>query len=184
MDRERIDPEPISIIAAIIAAASLSVSAANYARTHLKPAPSRTRAEIIGLLAKLEDEGRHLRADLTTLRDIFAKAEYSNGRAIRVRNGAYLTPTDFLRYESVSDDVYRRLRELNKIGLKLEKQIGRSSALESRATTNYLGEAYEKLERLIDAKRLAEVDAWGELDKLLELVQKAIADVRQQLEAQ
>ena len=184
MDNRRIDPEPVSIIAAILAAASLSVAAANYAKTHLKPAPSRIRSEIIGLLAKLEDEGRHLRADLATLKDIFSKAEYANSHAIRVRNGAYLTPADFLRYEAVSDDVYRRLRELNKIGLKLEKQVSRSAGLEARATTNYLGAAYEKLEGLLDAKRLAEVDAWSELDQLLELVQKAVAEIRQQLEAQ
>jgi hypothetical protein len=181
MDRERIDPEPVSIIAAIIAAASLSVAAANYAKTHLKPAPSRVRAGIVDLLAKLEDEVRQLRADLAALREIFATAEYANDRAIRVRNGAYLTPANFLRYQAVSDDVYRRLRQLNKIGLKLEKQVGRSSTLTTQATTNLLGKAYEKLERLLDAKRLAEADAWSELDQLLELVQKAIAEVRQQL---
>lgn len=184
MDRNRVDPEPITIITALLAAASLSVAAANYAKTHLKPAPSRVRAEILGLLAKLEDEGRHLRADVATLRDIFEKAEYSDSRAIRVRNGAYLTPSNFLRYEAVSDDVYRRLRDLNRIGIRLEKQVGRNSELQSGATTNYLGEAYERLERLIDAKRLAEVDAWSELDKLLELVEKAVAEVRRQLAAE
>ncbi len=184
MDRQRIDPEPISIIAALLSGASLVVSAANYAKTHLKAAPSRVRSEIIGLLAKLEDEVRHLRADLDTLKDIFAKASYSHDRAIRVRNGAYLTPSDFLRYEAVSDDVYRRLRDLNKIGLKVERQVARSPDLDTRMTTNYLGEAYDRLERLIDARRLAEVDAWSELDHLLDLVQKAVSEVRQQLGTQ
>ena len=176
-----IDPEPISIIAALLAAASLSVAAANYAKTHLKPAPSHVRSEILKLLTGLEDEVRHLRDHLATLRDLFSKAEYTHSRAIRVGNGAYLAPASFLRYEEVSDDVYRRLRDLNRIALQLERRIDRSSQFEAGASTSYLGDAYAKLERLIDARRLAEIDAWQELDELLQLVEKAVAEVRQQL---
>ena len=180
--QRRIDPEPITIYMAVVATIAASIAAANYARTHLKPAPSEMRWEILDTLTELEDESRYLLADLGVLRDIFEKAEFPTGRALRLRNGVYLTPADFRRYENLSDSMYRRLRTLNKIGLSLEKRVARYGDVEAGPSTNMLGEAYYKLEKLLDARDMSIDGAWRELQSLTELVLRAVSEIRRQLQ--
>ena len=184
MNERRVDPEPFTIFLAIMAGISGTIAAANYARTHLKPAQSRVRANILELLAKVEDQSRDLRANVGTLRDIFSGAAFSHGGSIRVGNNAYLTPANYLRYKSVSESVYRQLQEINRLANKLEEQTSRHSDLETRATTNLLGEAYTRLDRLVSASHLSAEESWQELEALTNLVEKAISELRRQLAAE
>jgi hypothetical protein len=167
---------------AVVATVAASIAAANYARTHLKPAPSEIRSEILETLTDLEDESRYLLADLGVLKDIFENADFPNGSVMRLRSGAYLSWADFRRYENLSDGIYRRLRSLNKIGLSLEKRVSRYGDIEAGPSTNMLGEAYSRLERLINAKDLSVDRAWSELQTLTELVLRAISEIRKQLQ--
>ena len=91
----RVDPEPITIFLAVMAGISGTIAAANYVRTHLKPAQSRVRANILELLAQVEDQTRELRAHVGMLREIFAGATFSQGGSIRVGTSAYLTPANY-----------------------------------------------------------------------------------------
>jgi hypothetical protein len=181
-DERRVDPEPITIYLAILATVSASIAAANYARTHLKPAPSKVRGEILAALTALEDETRYLLADLGVLKDIFEKAKYPSGRTIQLRNGAYLTGQDFERYERLVDSMYRRLRVLNRIGLDLEKAVAKYGEVESGPSTNLLGEAYRRLEELLYSRNLSVERAWNQLEELTVLILRAVSSIREQLQ--
>jgi hypothetical protein len=183
VNERRVDPEPITIFLAIMAGVSGTIAAANYVRTHhLKPVQSSVRAKILELLAKLEDQSRELRGNVGTLRDIFSSSTFSQGGSIRVGNGAYLTPANYSRYKAVSENVYRQLQDVNRITNKLEEQTSRHADLETRATSNMLGDAYGRLDRLIAARDLSSEQGWGELDALIALVERAISELRRQLE--
>ena len=182
-NQRRIDPEPITIYMAIVATIAASIAAANYARTHLKPAQSEVRSDILNTLSDLEDQSRYLLADLGVLRDIFENGEFRRERTLRLGNGVYLTPADFKRYENLSDSIYKRLRTLNKIGLALEKRVAKYGGVEAGPSTNMLGEAYYKLEKLLDGRNLSVDSAWRELQSLNELVLRAVSEIRRQLQA-
>jgi hypothetical protein len=99
----RIDPEPIAIFMAIMAAFSASVAAVNYVKTHHRPLPTKVRAELIWLLTDLDDHTKDLRADLSKIEDIFRNASFQLERTIRFGNSVHLTENDFFRYQRVSD---------------------------------------------------------------------------------
>lgn len=182
MRNRRIDPEPITIYLAVVATISASITAANYARTHLKPPPSKIRGAILEALTALEDETRYLLADLGVLRDIFRNARYPSGRTIRLRNGADLTAADFHRYQRVVDGMYRRLRTLNAVGLDLEQLVARYGDIDAGQSTNLLGEAYDTLERLLQERNLSIEKAWDKLEELTAMILRAVARIREQLQ--
>lgn len=183
MSERRIDPEPITIFLAVLSTVSATVASANYVRTHLKPEPSRVRGEIAELISRLEDEIRYLKIDVQILRNIFDQAEFPDGARMRFRNGAWLSLADFKRYEGVSENIYRRMKLVGNLGGKLEKQTSRYAGLETRVSTNYLGEAYSELDRLLDSRDLYVSEAWERVERLAALTERALSEVRRQIAA-
>lgn len=181
MTVRRIDPEPITIYLAIAATFSATVAAANYVKTHYKPLPSAVRVNVSRSLVELEDHVKRLRADLSILRDIFSKAEFQDGRGIRLGNGAYLTSAEFSRYMKVSKGVMRRLAEVNEVTLKMERETTRLSSPPQQGVTNVLGAAYEELERLLQSRNLSVDDAWEQMESIANSLEAAIRDIRKQL---
>jgi hypothetical protein len=177
----RLDPEPITIYLAAMATLSLGIAAANYAKTHFKPLPSQVRRTVISLLTEVEDHAKYLQTDLRVLQDIFAKAHFSGGRTIRLGNGALLNAEEFSRYETVADKLLRRLRDLNKTCLKLERQAARLDSLELGGTAKRLGEAHERFEKLLASRDLSVDRAWAELRAIAQALEGAISDLRKQL---
>jgi hypothetical protein len=105
------------------------------------------------------------------------------GRVPFVSDPVFFSPRDFRRYEAVSDSIYRKLKDLNRLGLQVEKQMSRHPDVDHGAVPNYLGGAYSRLDKLIEARDLSVDEAWRELELLLELTERAICDVRRQLDA-
>ncbi|MBT3015758.1 MAG: hypothetical protein KME63_08450 [Candidatus Thiodiazotropha sp. (ex Clathrolucina costata)] len=181
MTIRRIDPEPITIYLAIAATFTATVAAANYVKTHHRPLPTAIRRKLAGSLAELEDHVVRLRADLDILEDIFSKAEFPNGTGIRLGNGAYLTPEDFNRYMKVSSGVIRRLSEVNKLTLKMEKDASRLDYLEEGPVTNMLGQAQERLDELLNSRDLSIESAWEQLRYIADNLDSAIRELRNQI---
>lgn len=181
MTIRRIDPEPITIYLAIAATFTATVAAANYVKTHHRPLPTAIRRKLAGSLAELEDHVVRLRADLDILQDIFSKAEFPNGTRIRLGNGAYLTPEDFNRYMKVSGGVIRRLSEVNKLTLKMEKDASRLDYIEEGTVTNMLGQAQERLDKLLSSTDLSIESAWEQLRYIADNLDNAIRDLRIQI---
>jgi hypothetical protein len=181
MNVRRIDPEPITIYLAIVATFTASVAAANYIKTHYKPLPSAVRAGVSKSLAELEDHVKHLRADLSILKDIFAKAMFPNGRGIRLGNGAYLTADEFSRYMKTSDSVIRRLGDVNKLTLKMEREATKLPNPQDLGITNVLGSAYEELDSLLNSRDLSIDSAWERLRSIADNLETAIDELRKQL---
>ena len=179
----RIDPEPVTIYLAIVATFTASVAAVNYIKTHHKPLPSTVRANVSQSLAELEDHTKHLRADLSIIQDIFSKAKFPNGRTIRLGNGAYLTAAEFSRYMGTSDAVLRRLRDVHKLALKMEREATRLTALQAGPITNILGETYESLDDLMNNRNLTVDNAWEKLRAIADGLEHAIRELRRQLDS-
>lgn len=179
----RIDPEPITIYLAIVATFTASVAAVNYIKTHQKPLPSQMRESVSHALTELEDHTKHLRADLSIIQDIFSKASFPNGRTIRLGNGALLTAAEFSRYMGTSDAVLRRLRDVHKVAMKMEREVSRLTYVQAGQVTNLLGDTYGRLNDLINSRDLSVDHAWEQLRAVADGLEQAIRELRKQLEA-
>lgn len=177
----RIDPEPITIFTAFMAAFSALVSALNYVKTHYRPLPTKVRANLMSLLADLDDHTKHLRADLSIIEDIFRNASFQHERTLRLGNSAHLTENDFYRYEKASDNVFRTLRTVHNISLKIERMATRFDGLEMATTTNTLGEIYTKLDQLLQYRELTLQKAWEDLRSIAQGLEQVIYELRNQL---
>jgi hypothetical protein len=166
---------------AIAATYAASVATANYIKTHYGALPTRVRAKLVASLTELGDHIKRLRADVRIIADIFRKAKFPKQRTIRLGNGAELTDSEFRRYQRTSDSVIRRLRAVHKLCLKMEREATKLEALDLDSTTNALGEAYTKLERLLESRNLTSEKAWADLDAIAEALEQAIKDLRRRL---
>lgn len=181
MSERRIDPEPITIYLAIVATFTASVSAANYIKTHYKTLPAVAHKNISRSLAELEDHVRYLRADVEIIRNIFSRAQFPNGRAIRLGSGAHLTEAEFGRFMKTSQSVIRRLADVQELALKMERETTKMPGLQQLPFTNALGAAYEQLESLLSSRDLSVNSAWEQMQSIAESVEKAIRELRRQL---
>lgn len=180
----RIDPEPITIYMAIAATYAASVATVNYLKTHYAALPTQIRAKLVTSLTKLEGHAKGLREDVRVIEGIFKNAKFSAGRKIRLGNGAYLTPKEFSRYERSSDNVIRRLRQVQKLCLKMERDAGKLKTLHTGLITNALGDTYRRLRRLLESRDLTFEKAWKELEAIANGLEKAIEEFRKQLESE
>lgn len=180
----RLDPDPFSIFAAIVATYAASVATVNFVKSHYRPLPTQVRAKLVFSLTELDDHTKRLRADVTIIEDIFRRAEFPTGRTIRLGNGAFLTQSEFSRYEEASDNVIRRLREIHKLSLRIEREATKFDALQMAPTTNVLGDVYSKLDRLLEARDLTLDKGWEELRAIAESLERVIAELRKQLGGQ
>ncbi|ARO86658.1 hypothetical protein EBAPG3_002065 [Nitrosospira lacus] len=177
----RIDPEPVVIFMAFMGTIGAMVGAVNYVKTHYKPLPSQVREKLVRSLRELDDHIKHLRADLANIEEIFLNARFPRDRTIRLGNGAYLTPIEFARYEKVSDKIFCRIREVQKLSLKIEREATKLDALNMAPTTNVLGQVYERQTKLMEARNLTLEEAWGELHGIAQGLECAIEELEKQL---
>lgn len=181
MVNRRIDPDPITIYMAIVATCAAAVGTVNLMKSHYKPLPTKVRAKLKVSLTTLGDHAKQLRADLSIIEEIFRDARFPIERTIRFGSGAYVTVYEFARYEKVSKGVFRRLGEVHKLSLKMERDAMKLSELKMGQTTNVLGEVYENLDRLMESRNLSPEEAWHSLRTIAEGLEKAIVDLTKQL---
>ena len=168
---------------ALVATYGAAVATVNLAKTHYKPLPTRVRAKLKALLTQLGDHAKHLRADLTSIEEIFRSAHFPKENTIRLGNGAYLMPDEFARYRRVSDNVLRRLRDVHRLSIQIEKVAAKSDTLQIKATTNVLGKVYEDLDQLLESRNLSFEEAWLALRQISDGLEQAIADMNSQLDS-
>lgn len=178
----KVDPEPITIFMAIMATYAASVASLNYVKSHHKPLPSRTRYRVLSDVNKISALIHEIRLDLSTVREIFASAEFVQERTIKLGNGALLSYEDFSLYQRVSANVFQNLARTHKLCLDLEKHALRHDGLDMSRPTNELGAAYELFEYLWQNKNLAVEEAWEHLEQFAELIQASCNGVRRQLQ--
>ena len=179
----RIDPEPVTIFAAIVATYAATVATINYIKSHHKPLPSVVRAKLLKQLTELDDHAKKLRAEVAIVEDIFKNAKYASAKSIRLGNGAQLTASDFSRYMEVSDSIIGRFREVNKLTLQMEREATKATSLQLGPTVNVLGDVYSKLEHLLEARNLSQERAWTDLRAISDGLDSAITELRKQLSA-
>src|ERR1700675_1323375 len=118
--QHRLDPEPLSILAAITGVVGAGISAVNYWRSHHKPLPNKTRARLVTSLDKLAAELRYLSSDVESLETTFKRATFPGDRSLRLGNGALVTMDEFRRYEQLADRVFGRLKRIHKLALQVQ----------------------------------------------------------------
>ncbi len=177
----RIDPEPITIFAAIVSTYAATVATVNYIKSHYRPLPSAIRARVLRNMAVLNDHLKGHRADMEIIVDILNNATYFGEDTIRLGNGAHLEPGDFSRYLKASDSILRRFRAVHKLGLQTERAASQASSLELGPTTNVLGDLYARMDALQQARDLTPERARRDLRSVADGLEIVIADLRSQL---
>jgi hypothetical protein len=180
MDK-RLDPEPLTIIAAIAGVTSACISAANYWKTHHKPSACWLRKKLVGHLDKLAAEVRYLRTDVDELEGIFQRASFPQGPKLRLGNGAMVTLTEFKRYERLTDATLGRLRKMHKLALKVQGVAFSLPYGDKAAQANSTGNALERADGLLRSRNLSVPEAWTELRGIIDDLERMIRQLNADL---
>lgn len=181
VEERKVDPEPITIIAAVAGIVSASIATANFLKTHFKELPSVTRRKLIAELDQVAEDLGHLEVDVSLIEEIFLKAEYPNGRGVRFGNGALVSSSDFARYQRLSDSVLLRLRSLNKHTLRIEGLVRTLSGLIKATPTNQIGDALGSLQSIFQAQDMSVERAWKMIRFVIKQLREMIASIRSDL---
>jgi hypothetical protein len=177
----RLDPEPLSIIAAIAGVTGACISATNYWRTHHKPSLLKVRVKLIGFLDKLDAEVRYLRTDVEEIAGIFQHASFPDGTTLRLGNGAMVTLAEFRRYERLTDVTLGRLRKMHKLALKVQGLAFAIPYVEKAGQVNSTGDALERADNLLRSRNLSVAGAWIELRRIVDELEQMIRQLNSEL---
>jgi len=177
----KLDPEPITIIAAIAGVVSATVSATNYWRTHHKSLPHRIRAKLIVALDSLSAELRLLRKDVAQIKAIFQKAEFPSGRLLKLGNGAMVTYDQFRRYEALTDLTLGRLKKIHRLALRVEGLAFGLPHIDKAGPVNATGDALARADALLRSKDLSVDSAWVELQGIIDDLEHMIKQLKSDL---
>ncbi len=177
----RLDPEPLTIIAAIAGVTGACISATNYWRTHHKPSVLKVRRKLIGFLDKLDGEVRYLRTDVDELASIFQRASFPEGPRLKLGNGAMVTLAEFKRYERLADVTLGRLRKMHKLALKVQGLAFTIPYVDKAKQINATGDAIERADNLLRSKNLSVGEAWEELRRIVDDLEQMIRQLNSEL---
>ena len=178
----RADPEPLTIVAAIAGVVGASISAVNYWSTHHGPLPNKVRTRLISRIEKLSTESRYLRSDVDAIEGIFKGAQFATGRTLRFGNGALLTTDEFHRYEHLADQVFGRLKRIQKIALKVQGLAFDLEYIDKKLQVNQTGDAMVRANALIQTRDYSVDKAWTELRILVVDLEKIISQLNKDLD--
>lgn len=165
--QHRLDPEPLSILAAITGVVGAGISAVNYWRSHHEPLPNRTRARLVSRLDKLAAELRYLSSDVESLETTFKRATFPGDRSLRLGNGALVSMDEFRRYEQLADRVFGRLKRIHKSALQVQGLAFDLPFVDKGVQANATGEALFKADALLRSRNYSVDEAWRELRGLI-----------------
>jgi hypothetical protein len=176
----RVDPDPFTLISTV---AGVLGAAFGGAALWWRPQqlPHRILLRARKTLAVLESEVRYLRTDLEAVEEIFLRSEFPHGRTLRLGNGALMTLEDFDRFSGLSDQIFRRLRKVNTLTLKLERQTVDLQWFEHQLPARRIGNAYEALEELFSSRNLAVENGWQLLRNVIENLEELCVNAQAQL---
>jgi hypothetical protein len=175
--QQRLDPEPLSILAAITGVVGAGISAVNYWRSHHKPLPNKTRARLVSRLDKLAAELRYLSSDVESLETTFKRATFPGDRSLRLGNGALVTMDEFRRYEQLADRVFGRLKRIHKLALQVQGLAFDLPFVDKKLQVNATGEALSRAEALLRSRNYLVDEAWRELRALIAELESMIGQL-------
>jgi hypothetical protein len=179
--QHRLDPEPLSILAAITGVVGAGISAVNYWRSHHKPLANRTRARLVSRLDKLAAELRYLSSDVESLETTFKRATFPGDRSLRLGNGALVTMDEFRRYEQLADRVFGRLKRIHKLALKVQGLAFDLPFVDKGLQANATGEALSRADALLRSRNYSVDEAWRELRGLIAELESMIGQLNTDL---
>lgn len=143
--------------------------------------PHAIRAKVRKLLLRLEDEVRYLRADLEVIQSLFQRSDIPQGRALRLGNGALMNIEDFERYVRLSDQMFDRLKRINRTTLGLERMAARLPWVEQREPAQLVDDAIQALERILSSRNLTVEQGWNDLRVVILRLEDLSRNVQGQL---
>jgi hypothetical protein len=179
--QRQLDPEPLSILAAITGVVGAGISAVNYWRSHHKPLPNRTRARLVSRLDKLAAELRYLSSDVESLETTFKRATFPGDRSLRLGNGALVTMDEFRRYEQLADRVFGRLKRIHKLALQVQGLAFDLPFVDKGLQANATGEALSRADALLRSRNYSVDEAWRELRVLIGELESMIGQLNADL---
>src|SRR5438309_569604 len=118
-----IDPEPFSVLVGVAGIVGGVASVVATFKAFAKDSPVASRRAALDLVDQASDELRYLTADLDTVQEVLDDAEISGDRRFRPETEAFLSSSQFSRYEQATDRMYGRLRALLKLTNKLDRLL-------------------------------------------------------------
>jgi hypothetical protein len=179
--QHRLDPEPLSILAAITGVVGTGISAVNYWRSHHKPLPNWTRARLVSRLDKLAAEVRYLSSDVESSETTFKRATFPGDRSLRLGNGALVTIDEFRRYEQLADRVFGRLKRVHKLALQVQGLAFELPFVDKGLQANATGEALSRADALLRSRNYSVDEAWRELRGLIADLESMIGQLNADL---
>jgi hypothetical protein len=179
--QHRLDPEPLSILAAITGVVGAGISAVNYWRSHHKRLPNRTRARLVSRLDKLAADVRYLSSDVESLETTFKRATFPGDRSLRLGNGALVTIDEFRRYEQLADRVFGRLKRVHKLALQVQGLAFELPFVDKGLQANATGEALSRADALLRSRNYSVDEAWRELRGLIADLESMIGQLNADL---
>jgi hypothetical protein len=179
--QHRLDPEPLSILAAITGVVGAGISAVNYWRSQHKPLANRTRARLVSRLDKLAAELRYLSSDVESLETTFKRAIFPGDRSLRLGNGALVTMDEFRRYEQLADRVFGRLKRIHKLALQVQGLAFDLPFVDKGLQANATGEALSRADALLRSRNYSVDEAWRELRGLIAELESMIGQLNTDL---
>jgi hypothetical protein len=178
---KRIDPEPITIIAATAAVIGSSITAFKFIEEKLKDTPVEARRKLRAVTGKLGAELKRLKSDIEIIEHIFRTSIIPNERVVRLGNGALLHPEDFDRYIKFSDQAFQRFRKINKLTLQATKIVAQLPFIDQKLPTRFADEGLNALDNVLRNRNLTVEKAWDEIRYGIGSVEQLIRNLEEQI---
>ncbi len=163
---QRLDPEPLAIIAVVVGSIGAGISAVSFWMTHLKRLPYRTRQKLLKELDDLSAEVKYLEADVQDIESLLSGAKFMDGPTLRLGNGAMLTAEQFRRYQRLAERVFTRIKKLHSLALKVQGLAFELPYTDKLTQNNATGSAIERAEHLLQSRDYSVHRAFEELRAL------------------
>lgn len=164
-----VDPEPFSVLVGAVGIVGGIASTLAAYKMFAPESPTKIRDQGLTLLAQASDELEYLGADLSIIRSLLKEAEITQDRRFRPEAAAFLSLSQFMRYEKATDSLFRRLRALLKITNRLDALLPRLPEVRLGHAAAYIGDARGRLHRLLrDSDRSVE----GAVDDIIAVVEQ------------
>ncbi len=176
-----IDPEPFSVLVAVMGIVGGVASVMATYKVYAKDSPAALHRRVLDLVDEASDELRYLAADIETVQKLLADAEISGGRKFRPETTAFLKPSQFSRYEQVTDRMLGRLRKLLKITNKLDRLLPRLPGDSVREGAKVIDDTRSRLNRLFRDPDISMDEALKDIYSVIRQVSELIKSLRSDL---
>jgi hypothetical protein len=175
------DPEPFTVLVGVAGIVGGVASVVATVKIFVRDSPVRARRAALLQVNQAHDELRYLAADLATVQEVLKDAEIPGNRSFRPGTVAFLTHSQFARYERATDQMYGRLRKLLKVTNRLDRLLPRLPDVTVSEAAKQIDDARAMLSRLLRDPDMSMDQALKDLASVIQQVSTLVDGLRADL---